>query len=132
MKSFLCILIGVLCLSLAPKKKDIYEIKFGSGGGITGLYTYYVLKQNSEFYLQQGSSYVLLKRISKTKTNKIIKTISSNQLLNMRYNKPGNYTNQIFIIKNQVIVNQIQWSQSDSMVPKNIVNLYNTLNNLLK
>ena len=132
MKSFLCILIGVLCLSLAPKKKDIYEIKFGSGGGITGLYTYYVLKQNSELYLQQGSSYVLLKRISKTKTNKIIKTISSNQLLNMRYNKPGNYTNQIFIIKNQVIVNQIQWSQSDSMVPKNIVNLYNTLNNLLK
>ena len=132
MKSFLCILFGVLCLSLAPKKKDIYEIKFGSGGGITGLYTYYVLKQNSEFYLQQGSSYVLLKRISKTKTNKIIKTISSNQLLNMRYNKPGNYTNQIFIIKNQVIVNQIQWSQSDSMVPKNIVNLYNTLNNLLK
>lgn len=132
MKSFLCILFGVLCLSLAPKKKDIYEIKFGSGGGITGLYTYYVLKQNSELYLQQGSSYVLLKRISKTKTNKIIKTISSNQLLNMRYNKPGNYTNQIFIIKNQVIVNQIQWSQSDSMVPKNIVNLYNTLNNLLK
>ena len=132
MKSFLCILFGVLCLSLAPKKKDIYEIKFGSGGGITGFYTYYVLKQNSELYLQQGSSYVLLKRISKTKTNKIIKTISSNQLLNMRYNKPGNYTNQIFIIKNQVIVNQIQWSQSDSMVPKNIVNLYNTLNNLLK
>lgn len=132
MKSFLCILFGVLCLSLAPKKKDIYEIKFGSGGGITGLYTYYLLKQNSELYVQQGASNVFLKRIRNTKTNHLFKTISSSKLLNMRYNKPGNYTNQIFIIKNQVIVNQIQWSQNDTLVPSEILNLYHSLYKLLK
>lgn len=131
MKSFLCILLGVFYLSFTPKKNEVFDVKFGSGGGITGQYSYYLLKQNNELYIQKGSTYVLLKHISKTKTKKLIKTISSNQLLNMRYNKPGNYTNQMFIIKNQVIVNQIQWNQNDSLVPTEIINLYNALNKLL-
>jgi hypothetical protein len=132
MKSFLLILFSVCCLSFAPKKKDVYEIKFGSGGGITGLYSYYLLNQKSELYTQQGNTSIYLKKVNSSKTAKLFKTIQSDQLLNCRYNKPGSYTNQIFIIKNQIIINQIQWNSNDSTAPKYITDLYKSLNNLLK
>jgi hypothetical protein len=132
MKQYLLVLIIFSCLSFTPKNKDVYEIKFGNGGGITGIYTYHLLNQKSELYTQNGNNSTFFKKVSKSKTSKVFKTILTDQLLNCRYNKPGNYTNQIFIIKNQIIINQIQWNTNDTLAPKYITNLNQSLNSLLK
>jgi hypothetical protein len=118
----------VLNSSNCSTQQNFKEIKFGEGGGFTGIVTEYQIKANGDIFIIK----------SLEKENKKIKTINKSQLKNIEnkiskiskeslsFNHPGNL--YYFIETDQT---KIVWGDPTFPEPIDIKELYNYLKQIL-
>ena len=111
----------------------ISEIGFGSGGGVTGQYIEYTLNSRGELFKYNKSTRKddLLKNIDLVKTNEIFKKVDNDNLMNYKFNFPGNM-NRYIEIRTKGGTNKITWSISDKSLLESIKSIYEELNFFLK
>jgi ABC-type tungstate transport system permease subunit len=115
------------------KSSNSIEIRFGKGGGITGLYEKYTLSKNGVLwkYSNYDSTKILIKTISKTKHNYIIKKISNKTLQSINLNESGNMNSYIELSKGLKVFKRFQWPIEKMDIPVQIKELDSLLNTLL-
>ena len=118
---------------VSKKSSNSIEIRFGKGGGITGLYEKYTLSKNGVLwkYYDYDSTKKLIKTISKTKHNYIIKKISNKALQSIILNEAGNMNSYIELSKGLKVFKRFQWSVEKMDIPAQIKELDSLLNTLL-
>ena len=94
------ILLTLLSLAFVACKTTQYtpndfkgdQIMFGSGGGITGSYTYYTLLENGQLFKngKQKGQYTELKKISRDQVNQLFDNYKVLDLANVNYDEPDN------------------------------------------
>jgi|SRR5699024_5722668 len=103
----------------------VKKIKFGSGGGVTGAQTIYALNAKAELYQND----TLLKKITPQKTKYLFEKAGA--LREMKLEQPGNLYSFIEI-KTPTATNRIVWQAGRTDIPKEITQLYNALQQIVK
>lgn len=118
---------------VSKKPSNTIEIRFGKGGGITGLYEKYLLSKNGVLwkYSESNNTKKLIKTIPKTKHNYIIKKISSKGLQSINLNEAGNMNSYIELSKGLKVFKRFQWPIDKKDIPVQIKELDSLLNTLL-
>ena len=142
MKKFHFLLMTSLTLLMAwqckstrytPQSLPDEQIKFGSGGGFTGIETTYYLLENGQIFMRTGvnSEFSELPSTSKKKAKKFYQQIKALQNYESEDAQPGNV--YFFIThKEGDMMRRIAWSDPPSDKMKSLSAFYKTLANLLK
>ena len=137
MKNSLLLILVFLCFTnfkqVSKKSINSIEIRFGKGGGITGLYEKYLLSKNGVLwkYSEYDSTKNLIKTIPKTKHNYIIKKTSNKALQLIKLNEAGNMNSFIELSKGLKVFKRFQWPTEKMDIPVQIKELDSLLNTLL-
>lgn len=91
--------------------KYLREIIVGEGGGFTGEYMEFVLKENGNVYKKdfQFDRYVLFKKIDQAKTDAYFKKLESFNIEGIEFNQQGNMNYYIELKSNNVSINKVAW-----------------------
>lgn len=106
-------------------KTGVEEIKFGTGGGFTGVNTTYKLTSNAKLYKNNKA----LKEINLEKTSTFFKKAKS--LKGYTYKKPGNIYSFIEI-KTADHSNKIVWGSTQSQVKAEVIEFFKNLQLITK
>ena len=101
------------------------QIRFGSGGGFTGVITEYVLLENGQLFKKVSTSddYEVLPKLKKNRTKQIFNNYHFLNLQTIEFNQPGNLYHFIQF-KNKNEEHRITWG--DNHMPDQNVKLFNT------
>lgn len=137
MKNSVFLILVFFCFTnfkqVSKKSSNSIEIRFGKGGGITGLYEKYILSKNGVLwrYSEYDSAKSLIKTIPKTKHNYIIKKISNKTLQSINLNEAGNMNSYIELSKGPKVFKRFQWPTEKMDIPVQIKELDSLLNTLI-
>lgn len=122
MRTFIIIILSVFTMSCTTQKlaknslPNFIEIKFGSGGGFTGMTNEYVLQQDGQVYKRISNKLSLINRIQNSELENIEKKLVEMNFESIQLNEKGNMT--YFIeVHTSTYTHRITWSdntQNDS------------------
>lgn len=109
---------------------DAIEVR--NSGGVTGVSTGFLIQKNAEIYLvyhQANKAYnQKFYRLSTVDSVYIIfQKLAESQILNKKYNKPGNLTYSILTRKDS-LTNSVYWADGQDSI-SNYIEMYNLLRN---
>ncbi|MBK6365112.1 MAG: hypothetical protein IPF52_17185 [Saprospiraceae bacterium] len=127
---FLVLLISCKSVPFVPEESKLNYIKFGNGGGFTGMVNTYYLTEKGDLYADGGEG---LKKSGSVKKQIADQMIALPKILNIKenpYNVPGN---RYFFIEYKIDGEQqkIQWG-GDEKHPKEYETWYKNLIFLIK
>jgi hypothetical protein len=95
MKKMYCLVMALLVIGSLMAKQPKFQLKFGNGGGFTGLKTTYVLGSDGTLVKEQniGDKKEILKKVKKKDIKKITKLIQSANFPSLKIDNTGNMTN---------------------------------------
>jgi len=139
-------LLRLLCLSLCtlfafcstPKYTNPVDfpeerITFGSGGGIAGFVTEYVLLKNGQLFMKKTTDeqYQALDRVDKDQVEQIFKNYEFLNIGSVQHDHPSNMYRFIQFDQKDA-QHKITWGDANMPVEKNVDLLYGILNQLIK
>lgn len=142
MKSFLHLL-GMFMLTFfafcsSPKYTTPTEfpdarITFGSGGGIAGLVTEYVLLENGQLFTKKTTedNYRILTQVEKNEVEQIFKNYDFLKIDDIAHNHPSNMY-QFIEFNHKDKKHRITWGDTNNPVESNVNVFYSILNQLAK
>lgn len=135
-RSFFLIIPMLFCCKSIPFNPESAQQNFvaiGNGGGITGIETRYFFTVSGEVFVQIGFDTVFQKlpSIDRKLVSQTISTIEKLDLINYRYQKPGNVY-KFLEIKLNGQENRIVWGSLDDEVSPVSVSLYQILKQSLE
>ena len=103
------------------------QIIFGSGGGITGSVTEYVLLENGAIFSKQGiqGEFKTLLKADKAITSQLFNNIDFLELKDVQVNQHGNRYHYV-TLKNNSEEHQIMWGNSEA-IPNKVKTFYDIL-----
>lgn len=108
------------------------RLKFGNGGGFTGIYTSYELHDDGLlFALKSDNSKQQLKKLRKKQTREIFELAEKLKVSQPGFDHPGNMTSFINYEANGVTT-EYKWGETNITVPAGIQDLYTKLNTIVK
>ena len=132
---FLIIPVLFCCKSMPFNPKSVQQdfVAIGEGGGITGIETRYFFTISGEVFVQIGLDTVSQKlpSIDRKLVSQTISTIEKLDLINYRYQKPGNVY-KFLEIKLNGQENRIVWGSVNDDVSPVSVSLYQILKQSLE
>ncbi len=135
-RSFFLIILVLFCCKSIPFNPESAQQNFvaiGNGGGITGIETRYFFTVSGEVFVQNGFDTVSqrLPSIDRKLVSQAINTIEKLDLINYRYQKPGNVY-KFLEIKLNGQENRIVWGSISDEVSPVSVSLYQILKQSLE
>ena len=114
-----------------PKDYEGAMITFGEGGGFAGIENAFTLLDNGRLFENAKSQqdYVQIGKLKSKAYKQVFETLTSLKLNEYRNNTPGNIYQFIEINMNGQ-KNRIVWDGSNPLVKKEVLTLYQILNNL--
>ena len=109
------------------------SIKFGKGGGFTGVSNMYVLLENGQLFSQDGlsSNYTALSKVSKKAAAALFKSAALLSFPAADVNEPGNMYKELQVtLPNKTI--KLLWSDGNTTVNSDINNFHQQLLLLIK
>ena len=134
MLKFISALLLIFCLfsckpaHFTPGNYKSAQLKFGSRGGVTGVFKEYTLLENGQLFLSRGVGKELkeLSRRDKRKTRRIFRTAGELNLGTLKFSHPGNVTFYL-VLKNPKKTNEISWGDPGFPPPPGIKEFYDYL-----
>lgn len=65
-------------------------VRFGSGGGVTGMVKTYCLLDNGKLYLVEKEEFLFIKEVPKTTSTEVFSQIKKMKTANRKVQRPGN------------------------------------------
>ena len=137
--SFLCLL-GIFTSLFSCKSReyptDNYEdlkIIFGSGGGFTGMYTYYSLLENGQIFEKgpQAEGYTYIGKTSRKKAASFFGKMTQFMEDGLARNTPGNMNYFVKLEGQEKKPYELQWAAGQDDVDSTILELFHSLNELV-
>lgn len=109
------------------------RITFGSGGGIAGLVTEYVLLENGQLFAKKTTdeNYRVLTQVKKNKVKQIFKNYDFLKLADITHDHPSNMY-QFIEFNEKDKKHRITWGDVNTPVASNVNIFYGILNQLTK
>ncbi|MEL7531508.1 MAG: hypothetical protein AAFN10_09385 [Bacteroidota bacterium] len=139
MKSLLLLnlIIGLILFScksrpMDPENYTETKIKFGSGGGFTGLYTHYQLLDNGDLFMQKepDSTQQHLARIKRKMYKPLFAALDQIDQEAFRYQNPGNMTRYVEVQMGDTSY-RASFAMQDSLAPQAVQDMYQQLMHLV-
>ncbi len=129
-KLFLC-LMAICCLSACRTTYKFSQDKvlvFGSGGGVTGMVTTYVLTADGKLYQQatQGTKTLLKEKIKAKEVNELFEEAKKLKDPKIQCNRPGNMYYFLYIFTTDTNPD-CMWGESGFTPAAEVLELYNEL-----
>lgn len=104
------------------------KVVFGKGGGFTGKYDEYFLDKKGDLYKKDASTSAstLLKSIPSKQIKEIFKDIKRNNLFEVAFNNPYNYSYYIELFKDSKS-NRIVWGNATNPPPTEVTDIFQKL-----
>ena len=104
------------------------QLKFGSRGGVTGVFKEFTLLENGQLFLSRGVGKEVkeLTRRNRGETNRIFRTAAELSLGTLKFSHPGNVTSYL-VLKNPKKTNEISWGDPGFPPPAGIKEFYDHL-----
>ncbi len=128
MKKYILFLFGAL-ISLVSCKTSAPEQSFtiGRGGGFTGKYDEYLVKNNGEVYkLEKDKAPVLFEKIGKKEALDIFAKFKQLNITSIKFSHPGNMTSYISYTSDNKTY-EIKWGDSRNLPPQNVQDFFNSV-----
>ena len=115
-----------------PENYADTKIKFGAGGGFTGLYTHYQLLDNGDLFMQKepDSTQHHIARIKKKVYKPLFSSLAEMDQETLSYNLPANMT-QYVEVQLADTTYHAAFSLQDSLAPQALRDMYLQLMNLV-
>ncbi len=109
------------------------QITFGSGGGITGFVTEYVLLENGQLFSKKTTdeNYQVLTRVKKNEVKQIFKNYDFLKIGEIAHDHPSNMY-QFIEFNHKDKKHRITWGDANTPVESNVNIFYGILNRLTK
>lgn len=127
------LIIIMLMMSYSCKTTKTYRsFTIGKGGGITGKYDIYLVKENGEVYkVSEAQSEELIKKIDKKQITDIFSQFEQLKITGDTFSKPGNMTSFIrYTADNKTY--EIKWGSPGAVPPQKYVDFFNKVWNLIR
>lgn len=130
-KLSLIIIVLFMCNS-CKTSKTFSSFIIGKGGGITGKYDTYLVKENGSVYkLNEAQSEELIKNIDKKQISEIFSQFEQLHITEDNFSNPGNMTSFIrFTVDHKTY--EIKWGSTSVMPPQKYVDFFNNVWNLIR
>lgn len=104
------------------------KVVFGKGGGFTGKYDEYFIDKKGDLYKKDPSSaaYTLMKSLPGKQIKDIFKDIKKNNLYEVAFNNPYNYSYYIELYKGEKS-NRIVWGNVTNPPPSEVTGVFQKL-----
>lgn len=115
------------------KNRTLRKIEVGQGGGFTGAYTAFVLREDGKVY-KHDFKYdrdVFYKELDPAASNEWNERIDELGLESYEYENPGNMSKYIKIKSGNIVINYIVWDSSRNLPSNNVIQFYEELYKLL-
>lgn len=119
------------CKTSENSSNPQFEISFGSGGGFTGKYIVYKLNSNGDLNKTSENEILFIKKVEPSKIKLILDEIKKENLLDYKFNVPGNL-NKFIEIKVGKETTKILWSNSTKIPKESVISIFDKLNSLIK
>lgn len=132
MKKSIYLLLAVavfFCSCSIFKYKISYDkVVFGKGGGFTGKYDEYFINKKGDLYKKDPSSAAstLIKSLPSKKIKEVFKDIKNNNLYEVAFNNPYNYSYYIELYKGDKS-NRIVWGNATNPPPSEVTSVFQKL-----
>ena len=120
-------------MSYSCKTTKIYRsFTIGKGGGVTGKYDTYLVKENGEVYkVSEAQSEDLIKKIDKKQIAEIFNQFEQLRITEESFSKPGNMTSFIrYTADNKTY--EIKWGSPVAVPPQKYVDFFNKVWDLIR
>lgn len=119
---------GLCSCSLFKYKIPFDKVVFGKGGGFTGKYDEYFIDKKGDLYKKDPSSaaYTLMKSIPGKQIKDVFKDIKKNNLYEVAFNNPYNYSYYIELYKGEKS-NRIVWGNATNPPPSEVTGVFQKL-----
>ncbi|MFH0864776.1 MAG: hypothetical protein V1904_01180 [Bacteroidota bacterium] len=128
--AFIIVTVAIfLCSCGIFKYKIPYDkVVFGKGGGFTGKYDEYFIDSKGALYKKDPSSaaYTLMKSITSKQIKDVFKDIKKNNLYEVAFNNPYNYSYYIELYKGDKS-NRIVWGNANNPPPAEVTGVFQKL-----
>jgi len=130
-KISLIIIVLLMCNS-CKTSKTYRSFTIGKGGGFTGKYDTYLVKENGSVYkLSETQSEELIKNIDKKQISEIFSQFEQLNITEDNFSNPGNMTSFIrYTVDNKTY--EIKWGSTSVMPPQKYVDFFNKVWNLIR
>ncbi len=127
---FFSFFLGCTSQKYTPDTYTESQIRFGSGGGVTGAIKTYCLLDNGRLFVQQtqNDEFKALKKVSKKAYQKLFASAKELEIANMKFKQPGNFYHFIEIHENGS-KNRIVWGSHQAEAPAGVEEFYRLLMN---
>jgi len=111
-----------------PKTYDGQEIKAGTSGGVTGMIKEYVVFDNGQLFVSNGlkEEWKALPKLKRSLTREIFSRAEESDLINVRFNHPGNMTYYL-VMKQPPRIREIKWGETGVSPPAEVKAFYDYL-----
>jgi hypothetical protein len=108
------------------------QLRWGKGGGFTGIETTQVLLENGQVFQQKGVNAALLEleKVKKKAAKPLFEAAQKAGLPNLAFNYPGN-TYQFIEFRQDGKSNRVTWGDANTTADPRILDLYKQLQALL-
>jgi hypothetical protein len=128
MKKLTFLLISAIMLSASCKTTTSQtSFTMGKGGGFTGKYIEYLVKNNGEVYdISNGQTPVLFKTFKKEQISAIFKKFDQLNISTINFSHPGNMTSYLRCEANNKTY-EVKWGDTKNTPPKNVLDFFESL-----